>query len=261
MNNPTLLNKNDISKHLKTENLNISLFDSVSSTNALLKEKALLGEKEGTVIIALSQTDGRGRYNRKFYSDFGGIYLSILLKPDLNTADTTLLTAASAVAVSNAIEDLSDKKTEIKWVNDILIDGKKVCGILCEGGFCGREYFIVVGIGINVYPLKNGFDDEIKDIAGTVFDMPSKEKTAQLCARVIDNVFYEYKSLKSLEFLNTYRKKSCVLDKTVSIMSQGEVINCGKVLNIDDNCNLIVKLQNGEINALSSGEVSIMRNS
>ena len=245
-----------ILSYLKTENLNISIYDCVSSTNTLLKEMAINGEKEGRVIIALSQSAGRGRYDRKFYSDKGGLYMSILLRPQRQFT-TAILTAATAVAVSDAIEEISGQTTQIKWVNDILIEYKKVCGILCEGGFIGNSGFVVVGIGINAYQPKNGLNHEIKDIAGTVFGRKSTVLCEKLTAKIIDNVFYYYKNIENAEFLNRYRQKNIVIGKKVDILKQGEIIDSGEVLEIDDNCHLTVCLSSGEITSLSSGEVSI----
>lgn len=246
-----------ILSHLKTKNINISLYDSVSSTNTLLKEMAVNGEKDGKVVVALSQTAGRGRYDRKFYSDKGGIYLSVLFRPDTKGFDTTLLTSAAAVAVSDAIEKTSDKTTQIKWVNDILINNKKVCGILCEGGFTGNNGFVIVGIGINAYTDKNGLNNEIKDIATTVFDTPCPQLSEKLCASVVDNLFYQYQNLEKREFLNTYRKKSVVLGKTVTVIPKNASTSVAKVLEIDDNCRLLLEFENGEKRYLSTGEISI----
>ncbi len=257
MSNSNILTKADVLKYLKTENLDIFVFESVTSTNKILKEMALSNAKEGTVIIALSQTDGHGRYDRKFYSDFGGIYLSVLLRPKLLNFDTTLLTSAVAVAVSNAIDEVAKRSTKIKWVNDILLDNKKVCGILCEGGFCGDDGFFVMGIGINACPTVNGLDDQIKNIATTLFDTYSPDILATLCARVIDNLFYEYSHLKSREFLTTYRQKSAVLGKKITVLSRGEIIGKATALEIDDDCRLLVEFENGEKKKLISDEISI----
>lgn len=246
-----------ILSNLKTKNINLSVYDCVDSTNSLLKQMALDGKDEGEVIIALSQTAGRGRYDRKFYSNKGGIYMSILLRPKA-LIYPALLTAATAVAVSDAIEDISGKTTQIKWVNDILINNKKVCGILCEGGFRGNNGFIVVGIGINAYPTANGFNDEIRDIAGTVFDNYSPALCEQLTAKVIDNLFYQYNNLEKREFLSLYRQKNIVINKKVSILKQGEIIDSGTVLEIDNNCHVTVRLANGNLTTLSSGEVSVI---
>ncbi len=252
----TVTNEN-VMKHLKTENLDISILPSVTSTNKILKKLAASGENEGKIIIALSQTDGHGRYGRKFYSDFGGLYMSILLKPDLKAVDITLLTSAVAVAVSNAIDEISGKTTTIKWVNDVLLENKKVCGILCEGGFCADEGFVIVGIGINTCPTESGFADEIKDIAATVFDSYSVENIAKLSAKVIDNLFYEYGRLNDKSFLDSYRRKSAILNKNVNIISNGKAIGSATALEIDDNCRLVVEMQNGDKKILLSDEISI----
>lgn len=254
--NKNIITAEGVLSHLKTADINLSLFESVTSTNTILKEMALKNEAEGRVIIALSQTCGRGRYDRKFQSDKGGIYMSVLLRSRANL-DTTLLTAATAVAVSDAIETVSNKETQIKWVNDIIINGKKICGILCEGGFIGSDGFVVVGIGINACPTENGFNEEIKSIAGTVFEDNSPALCEKLCASVIDNLFFHYKKLEGRDFLNTYRQKNIVLGKKIFVLKQGKIINEGTALNIDDNCHLTVRLLNGEVIHLSNGEVSI----
>ena len=251
-----IITREGVLAQLQSANINLSVYDCVESTNSLLKQWALDGKAEGEVIIALSQTAGRGRYDRRFESATGGIYMSVLLRPQ-SIINTAILTAAVSVAVSDAIEEVSGKTTQIKWVNDILIDSKKVCGILCEGGFTGNDGFIIVGIGINAIMPQNGFTDEIRDIAGHIFDSPSPTACEKLTARVIDNLFYQYNNLENAEFLNKYRQKNVVLNKQVSILKQGEIIGSGEVLAIDNNCHLTVRLSNGEITSLSSGEVSV----
>ncbi len=246
-----------VTSHLKTGDINLSIFESVTSTNTLLKEMAINGAKEGAVIIALSQTAGRGRYGRKFYSDKGGIYLSALFNPNTNGFDITLLTSAAAVAVSDAIESVSGKTTQIKWVNDILIENKKACGILCEGGFIGDSSFVIVGIGINAYKTESGFNDKIKDIATTVFNAPCPELCEKLCATVIDNLFYHYKNLEKREFLNKYRQKNIVIGKNVTVIPKHDAKTFAKVLEIDDNCRLLLEFEDGKQQYLSTGEISV----
>ena len=251
-----IITANGILSNLKTVGISLSVYDCVTSTNTILKQLALEGKTEGEVIIALSQTEGRGRYNRKFYSDQGGIYMSILLRPT-TAPNTAVLTAAAAVAVSDAIEEISGKATQIKWVNDLLINDKKVCGILCEGGFCGDKSFFVVGIGINACATKNGLDDEIKGIATTIFDTYSSDVLSQLCAKVIDNLFYEYNHISNRKFLQIYRQKSAVLGKEINVLSKGEIIGTAKALEIDDNCRLLIEFKDGETKKLITDEISI----
>lgn len=234
------------------QKINLEVYESLTSTNDLLKQKAICGAKEGTVVLALSQSGGKGRKGRSFISEKGGIYLSILVRPRNLSFDTTLITSATAVAVSKAIEEISDKKTDIKWVNDILINGKKVCGILCESGICGSDSFVVVGIGINVFKPENDFDDEIKDIAACVFENEDEEILTKLTAKVIDNFFKEYNTIDNLAFLDEYRKRSVCLCKEISVYGK-----TAKALEIDDKCRLKVEYADGKQEYLSTGEISI----
>ena len=121
-----ILSSYSIKQHLKNPHLDISVFSSVTSTNTILKEMAEQGAKEGTVIIAEEQTAGRGRTGKQFYSPKGtGIYISILLRPDKPAEESLFLTTSAAVATARAIEDVSDKRALIKWVNDIYLEDKK----------------------------------------------------------------------------------------------------------------------------------------
>lgn len=232
--------------------IDLEVYESLASTNDLLKQKAICGAKEGTAVLSFSQTDGKGRKGRTFISEKGGIYLSILVRPKSLNFDATLITSATAVAVSKAIEEISKKNTDIKWVNDILIGGKKVCGILCESGIFGNDSFVVVGIGINVFKPKNDFDDEIKNIATYLFENEDNELFIKLTAKVIDNFFKEYNSIDNLAFLDEYRKRSVCLGKEITVYGK-----TAKALEIDDKCRLKVEYADGKQEYLSTGEISI----
>lgn len=246
------MNKQDILKNIKSNISHFELLDSVSSTNDLLKEKAINGAKQGTVIVALEQTNGKGRKGRSFISKKGGIYLSILVRPESFDFDTTLITSATAVAVSKAIEEICNKKTQIKWVNDVLLNRKKVCGILCEAGICGQETYVVVGIGINLFKPENDFDEEIKDIATYIFENKDDEIYIKLTAKVIENFFKEYDLINNLAFLDEYRKRSVCLGKEISVYGK-----TAKALEIDDKCRLKVEFKDGKQEYISTGEISI----
>ena len=158
-----------IKKYINCES-EIILLDEIDSTNNFLKQKAESGEKSGTVIIAKRQTGGKGRLGRSFFSPQGGMYLSILLRPQISAEKSLFITTAAAVAVCRAIEKVSNKKSGIKWVNDVFIDNKKVCGILTEASLdfeTGGLYYAVVGIGVNLYYPKNSFPNDIKSILKT----------------------------------------------------------------------------------------------
>lgn len=237
-----------------------AVFDTVDSTNAVLKAMAEQSAPEGTVIAALSQTAGRGRLGRSFCSPDGGIYFSVLLRPALAAELTLLITAAAAVAVCNALENAGSERCMIKWVNDIYIGERKVCGILTEGAFdaetAGLRY-AVVGIGINLTEPQGGFPPEIADRAASVFGQKklTSGQTADLTADVINRFMSLYRSLEKKEFIEEYRERSWLNGKTVSYIQNGE-LKSGKVIEIDDNARLIIE-SGGKAAALSAGEVQL----
>lgn len=257
-----VLSSAEIEKNLTflKRRLNIEVKKTVTSTNALLKEKAAAGAPEGTVLIALSQTAGRGRFTRKFFSPSdSGIYMSILLRPRISAENAALITTAAAVAVAEAAEKLSGGKTAIKWVNDVLIDGKKICGILTEASLnieSGELDYAVLGIGLNVYEPENGFPDEIKNIAGAILKERGSGNKSRLAAAVLESFFKYYKDISERRYLKAYRERCIVLGKQISVMSQ-DGSRSAYALDIDENCRLRVKYPDGKEELLSSGEVSI----
>lgn len=239
---------------------NITVLEETDSTNSLLKDLAKLDAPEGTIIISNSQTCGKGRYNRKFYSPKNcGIYMSILLKPTLPATESVLITAAAATAVNEAVLKICSKETQIKWVNDLMLDGKKICGILTEGSLNAKtECFnwAILGIGVNVYEPKSGFDAEIKDIATAITTEVKPNLRNKLCAEIINCFFKYYKNLKNRAFLKAYRQKSCVLGKEVNVIKNQTNLEA-LALEIDNDCRLLVEYKNGEKGYLTSGEISI----
>lgn len=254
------LSARKIKEYLKNDTyINITVVECVDSTNKYLKEKAVGGAKEGTVVIADTQTGGRGRFTRKFYSPSGcGIYMSILLKPQIPAKDAVLITSAAAVAVAESCEALCGKKAQIKWVNDVYIEEKKVCGILTEGSIKpdGNFDFAVLGIGINAFSPEGGFDDEIKDIAGAVFNEKTENLRNRLAAEVIDRFFDYYRDLRKKTFLDKYRERSCVTGEKINVIKNGEKIKA-VALGIDNDCRLLVEYDDKTQEYLSSGEISI----
>ena len=154
--------------------LSILTYDTLSSTNATAREQAMQGASDMTVILAEHQSGGRGRMQRTFHSPEGtGIYMSVIVRRPMTARDATHITPLAAVATAQAIESMIHRPVGIKWVNDIYLDGKKVCGILCEGAVepgTRQLQYAVIGIGVNVTPPKDGFPEEIRHIAGSVFD-------------------------------------------------------------------------------------------
>lgn len=264
-NNEDVLSSEIINKYLSENNneFNINVYKTIDSTNTAIKELAVNGEREGTIIISEEQTEGRGRLGRRFHSPKGtGIYMSILLRPQISASISFLITIAAAVAVAEAIEAVSDKEAKIKWVNDIYCDNKKVCGILTEASFNFQSNTIdyaVLGIGINVIAPKEGFAKEIKDIATGIFEDYSHTSInirSKLIAKVLDLFWDYYKHIEDRSFLKSYKMRSLLINKEVTIFTN-KIYEKATVLEIDDECRLKVKMEDGAIRFLSSGEVSI----
>ena len=246
----------------KYKDLPLHVLDSIGSTNDHAKQLALNGAAHGTVVIAKQQSGGKGRLGRSFFSPREGIYLSIIIKPEFDLSKSVLITAAAAVAVCEAIEKISGHDVGIKWVNDIYIGGKKVCGILTEGipDFeTGRIDTIIIGIGINT--TTQGFPKELLDIAGCVNGNYSRSAlTAEVICKTLDLV----DDIECKSFIETYKKKSVVIGKTVTVYKgiyktdPGEMPSKpARVLDIDENGGLIVLYTDGTRETLNSGEISI----
>lgn len=256
-----ILSAAGIKKYLSdNEFFNIEVNQCVSSTNTILKEKRHGGADEGYTVIAGSQTEGRGRLGRSFFSPSDtGIYISILLCPDIPPGDSVLMTTAAAVAVCKAIEELTDRPPCIKWVNDIYMDKKKVCGILTEASFSIENQkldHLIVGVGINVYPPNSGFPDEIKESAGAVFTEKISDARNRLAAGFLNSFYNIYQSFENKPFIDEYKKRSFLIGKQVDVISSSSTTSA-VVTGIDNNCRLLVQYGDGSCAALSSGEVRI----
>jgi BirA family biotin operon repressor/biotin-[acetyl-CoA-carboxylase] ligase len=243
------------------KSLRPEVFVRVDSTNTRCIEKAEQGEPEGYVAVAGSQSAGRGRRGKAFFSPAeSGIYMSILLRPEgLTDSQVLHFTTMAAAAVSEAVEAVSKKKAEIKWVNDIFIDGKKVCGILSEASYgiqTGKLEYVIVGIGINAYKPPGGFPSSIADIAGCVFDEPSTGLKNRLAAEVLNRFMAYYKHLPDTPYSDEYIKRSMVTGKNIMVL-RGEEKIPAFVLGIDEEFGLKVRYEDGSVEILRSGEISI----
>ena len=246
-------------------NRSIQYFERVDSTNTFAKKILMEGESYPDIIIANEQEQGRGRLGREFYSPKGtGIYCSFILDPFIKIENSILVTVAASVAVSRAIEKVTNKDTRIKWINDIYIDDKKVCGILTEAvtdfetGIIGK---IILGIGINFNTPSESFPDEITDRASSVFmDDTFGVTRNQLIAQLIIEIDECMNDIENDEIIRYYRNKSLVLGKMLEITYFGQEKPIqGKAVDIDRNGFLIIETKNGLL-TLNSGEVSIRQN-
>lgn len=241
-------------------NTEIIVLKSTESTNTILKEMASGGKPEGTVLFALEQTAGKGRFTRRFASPpDSGVYMSLLLRPKLPAAQASLITTAAAVAVCEAAEALSGRKTGIKWVNDVLIDSRKICGILTEASVdieSGNLDYAVLGIGLNAYEPSGGFPEEIKNVAGSIFAEKHTGLKDRLAAQVIKNFMKYYRRLSDKTYIESYRAHCIVPGRNITVLKNGAPYPA-LALGIDDDCRLLVRYEDGREEALSSGEISI----
>jgi len=253
-----ILNKEKIIALSECENIYPIIYGETDSTNLRAKEVAA-NAPEGTVIIAHSQTAGRGRLGRSFFSpDSSGLYMSIILHPDISAEKCIFITTAAAVAVCETLEDIIGCQCGIKWVNDIFIDGKKVCGILTESIFSGEKITAaILGIGINIYEPADGFPPELKDIAGAAAKRKEPDLHNLTAAGIIRRFMKYYKAKDTSLYLDSYRKRNFVCGKKVYLVkASGEKMPIF-VEGIDNNCRLIVRHENGDCDCISSGEISL----
>ena len=241
--------------------LDIHVVPSAESTNSTLWEKEKAGVPEGTVFIAGMQTAGRGRLGRRFYSPADtGVYMSILFRPrNIKPENTVRLTTMAAVAACETFETASQKNASIKWINDVFIENKKVCGILTEGSVgmeTGSLDAVVLGIGINAYEPEKGFPEDLQSVAGAVYDAKCADGRNILAAGFLNRLMRYYLSGDYESYVEKYRKRCFVLGKKISVLSDG-VKKTATALDIDENCRLIVQYENGVTETLSTGEISI----
>lgn len=234
----------------------------VSSTNTVLKALAEKGAAEGKILIAREQTAGRGRMNRSFYSPAGtGIYMSLLMRPALSAPESLYITTAAAVAVAEAIEHVTEQKAQIKWVNDVYLRGKKVCGILTESAFdmeTKRLSYAVLGIGVNMRRPPEGFPGGLEPIVTSVFSETdyTPERRDRIVAEIIERFWHFYENLTGKAFIKGYRERSFLTGKDVYVTG-GQDRRPARVLGIDGEFRLRVRYEDGTEVCLQSGEVSV----
>lgn len=241
------------------QKLNITIFPELDSTNNYLKKLGSQGEKDDALVIAEVQTGGRGTRGRSFYSPNGtGVYFSLLLHPKMTAEKSLFLTVMAAVSVAETVMKYNKHDVKIKWVNDVYIDGKKVCGILTEGAVTAQKMldYAVVGIGINITAPENGFPENIKDIATAVFSEKSEENIKEKLIAEVVNRFFEMYNGNDIDFVSRYKEYSYLTGKKINIIA-GDILKSATVLSITDECHLLVKNENGKIEEISSGDVSV----
>lgn len=257
---PDRLEAEAITGYLTTREIGraLEVYDEIDSTNSRAKMLAARGAAQGTTVVADCQTMGRGRRGRSFFSpEHSGIYFSMILRPDCTPEKAAMITSLAAVAVARAIEKVAETEIRIKWVNDLYIGGKKVCGILSEAGTdmeSGQLNYVVVGIGVNVQPMD--FPEELRNIATSIGNetggaVDRNRLTAEICNET-ESLLGQ---LESGEFMAENRRRSNVIGREVLVLEGGKQYTA-QALDIDGEGKLILR-RDGEILHLGFGEVSL----
>ena len=225
----------------------------VDSTNTRIKQLAAQGAPDGTMYIAAAQSAGRGRKGRAFLSPPGGLYLSMLLRPGCPAEEALSITPLAAVAVCRAVKGVFGLDCGIKWPNDVVLGGKKLCGILTEASTDKDGLFLVLGIGVNLNTEE--FPEELRQVAGSVFLLSGKKTEPELFARELigqlDELYAGWKADKNA-FLEEYR--------ALCINTGREVLAGGrpaKALGIAEDYSLLVEYPDGTKENIAYGEVSV----
>ena len=252
-----LLSAEGIQKYLSREAkpLPVFYYPEIDSTNDEAKRKLANGLNGAALIVSGFQSAGRGRNGHTFYSPKTGAYMTLVLHPEASISDTVRLTSIAAVAVVEAVEALTDKRPMIKWVNDIVLDDKKIAGILTEAitDFeTGTVQNVIIGIGINM--KGTDFPEELRNIAASLESAGVTRN--QIVAEIANRLWHLSKNLSDRSYLDEYRKHSMVLGRKIRYR-RNEAVFRATAVGIDDSGGLIVQNEDGSRLVLHSGEISI----
>lgn len=256
-----LISAEGIRLFLKDPQVEIKIFDAISSTNLEARQLAVSGMAgHGSFVVAMEQTAGRGRRGREFYSPKGnGIYLSVILEPKGTLEGSLLITTAAATAVYKAVKEVCGVKLGIKWVNDLYKDNRKVCGILTEAVTdfeSGNIEFAIVGIGLNLYVEQEQFPKELQKIAGGIYEDEQSSRTAdrnRLAAQIVNYLLEETRELKLSE---EYVEHNIVPGNEITI-TDNKSSRSARALAICPDGKLLVQETDGTQSKLAFGEISI----
>ncbi len=239
-------------------NTPVFVYEFIDSTNNEAKKIAMSENGfKNAFFIAKKQTAGRGRKGRNFISDEGGLYISYLMHPDLLPKDAIKLTLFAAVCLCEVIEEMTNLSPSIKWVNDILIDEKKVAGILTEGSFdekLEKFEYAIVGIGVNL--RKVNFPSELSKIASDIETISGKSPDIYEFALKLASKLQNFENSETSDYMHEYRRRSVALGKIVKVISADEEY-FAEAISIDEDGSLIVVSKGNEQKCLISGEISI----
>ncbi|GHU55726.1 bifunctional ligase/repressor BirA [Clostridia bacterium] len=238
---------------------NIVVAECVESTNDTARE-LIKNADTNIVVIANEQLAGRGRRGREFLSPKGGLYMSVAFRPNIDISFLQLITACTAVSVCEAVDAVVGTYTQIKWVNDIYLNNKKLCGILTESLISVENKdlnFLIVGIGINIEKMPETVPDEIREKTIALKDVDTEIDRNILAAEILHKLEHHFKLISNKKFIGDYRSRSCVIGKNITVIKENSQMKA-KALDIDDNGALIVQYPDGLKEVLNSGEVSLL---
>lgn len=254
----------EISKELNTVCIgkDIYVYHEVSSTNTIAKFLSMQNNENGTVVISEKQTKGKGRTGKDWESPLGGIWLSIIMKPNVDQSKFPLITLATGVAVAKTLEKISVENPKIKWPNDIMINGKKVCGILTESVTKSNKIEnVIIGVGIDVNLETSQFPNELKEITTTLKEELEKECDENLIIKIFLEEFEKISELFNNEnyehILNDWRKRSYTIGKIVEVRKPFNTSFDAYVVGINEEGALIVEKNDGTLVKVISGECII----
>ena len=257
---PNRISEPEIEKYLKAKTIGarMEIHGQLDSTNNRAKALAATGAPHGYLVIAESQSGGKGRMGRSFFSpEHSGVYITYVLRPKMLADRAVMITSMAAVAVARAIEALADVDVKIKWVNDLYINGRKACGILCEASIdfeSGGLEYAVLGIGINVTKME--FPPELRDIATSIEnECGHAVSRSRLIAEISNQLETLYEQLETGEFMAESRSRSNVIGRDVTVIRGDERFEA-RALDIDDAGRLVIRTESG-VSHVSSGEISL----
>jgi len=258
------LNVDRFQESLRTKRFgkNVIFLREVDSTNDLAKELAANGAVEGTVVVAETQKAGRGRLGREWISLKGGLYFSVVLRPNVRANGAVKLVFVAGLAVAKVLRELYDLRVETKWPNDVLVNGRKVCGILTEMNTTDEMVnFVVVGVGVNAnFDVEEVFPEPLKKVTTSLAnELSRKVRLEELFTALLErleNVYDQFIREGFGPVLDEWRKYAGFLGRRVEVASQTEKLH-GLALNVDHDGALTLKLEDGTLKRIFVGDISV----
>ncbi|MGM0471478.1 MAG: biotin--[acetyl-CoA-carboxylase] ligase [Bacillota bacterium] len=261
---PDILSPEEIKKDLQTKILGSEIIyhDQIdNSTNALAKDRARAGGQEGTIVIAREQLQGKGRLGRAYCCPPGGIWFSVILRPNLNPTAASQLSFVAAVAIAQTIDEITTLEPGIKWPNDILVNSKKIAGILTEmSAEIDQINHLILGLGINLNLDLEQFSSELAAKATSIqIELGHPVVKLDFFLKLLTYLEREYIKLQEEGFaavLKTWRNYNITLNRQITVQHNDQQLE-GQAVDIDDQGHLLLKTQQGEIKKLVAGDVTL----